>query len=543
MSTFGNLHGQLAALSAAVLGAISLNTQAATATFNPADNTVDLPVVEVLEGNTSSFFSARLQLVNGNELVLIDAQPIPASKGIQRNVFDSATSAVHVASVVAGPDEYYAKLRLVPGSNPLRFTLEQLVNNQFHGCPSFAAPGPSAGTCVLSGEITGNVTLTKEIQWILSGAVYVGGTYSQNGTVSNPSTITINPGTLIVGQQGADYLWIRPGSKIFAEGTPDNPIVFTGPLQQSGGEWGGLTVAGRARVNGCSEGVQLCIVSNEAVTSEFFGGNDNADNSGVLKYVQILFAGFQVRPDEELNGLTMNGVGSGTLVDYIHVHSGLDDAVEMFGGTVNMKHLVLTRNDDDNIDWDLGWQGKAQFVLIKQYPDLIGDHGFESDNNRVNNNSLPRSNPTIANVTAIGPGADLSQSSGAYLRRGTAGHIWNSVFTGYRTCVTLDGVATLEQAQSDQLIMRNTFVHGCADNFSTRVPEGQTPPILTLTWFNSQIGNSTADPQLVGYLPAAGSPLLTGGAALNDPFFTPVSYAGAFRDANDDWTQEWTFPF
>lgn len=137
MSRFGNWHGQLTALSAAVLSTISFNTQAATATYNPADSTVDLPIVEVLDGNSSSFYSAKLQLVSDNELILIEAQSIPASKGVQRNVFDSATSAVHVAAVVAGSDQYYAKLRLVPGSDPMRFTLEQLVNNQFQGCPDF----------------------------------------------------------------------------------------------------------------------------------------------------------------------------------------------------------------------------------------------------------------------------------------------------------------------------------------------------------------------------------------------------------------------
>jgi len=169
--------------------------------------------------------------------------------------------------------------------------------------------------------------------------------------ITTNTTLTINPGTQIFGQQGADFLWIRRGSKIMAEGTPDNPIVMSGALQQAAGEWGGLVIAGNAPVNGCNApvngcnaGVNPCEVPFEAITSEFFGGNNPNDNSGLVKYTQILFAGFAVRPNEELNGLTLNGVGAGTVLQFIQVHQGLDDGVEMFGGTAQMKHLVLTNN-------------------------------------------------------------------------------------------------------------------------------------------------------------------------------------------------------
>lgn len=531
MFRFGNLNARLTAISAAVLSAISFNTQAATATYNPTDNTVDLPVVEVLSGGASSFFSAKLQLVSGNELVLIDAQPISAGKGTERNVFDADTSAVHISSVAAGADEFYAKLRLVPGAGPMKFTLEQLVNNQFQGCPDFSTPGPTAGSCVLSGEIRRDITLTKNIQWILSGGVFIGGDKVDN------ATIAINPGTQIFGQQGADFLWIRRGSKIMAEGTPDNPIVFSGPSQQAAGEWGGLVLSGLARINGCNQDVAVCEVANEAITSEFSGGDNDADNSGVLKYVQILFAGFAVRPDEELNGLTLNSVGSGTLIDYVQVHAGLDDGIEMFGGTVNMKHLVLTNIEDDSLDWGLGWRGKAQFVLAKQSAS-DGDHGIEADNNPTNNNLLPRSKPVLSNMTFIG--TPVSQSSGALLRRGTGVNIWNSVFTQFRNCLTIDGEATSALASAPgELTIAHSFVHGCENNFS----EANGATISTADWFNSQPGNKVEDPLLSGYLPAFGSPLTLAGTAVNDAFFTTVDYVGAFKDADDDWTQEWTFPF
>lgn len=523
----------MAATSAVLLGGFTMNGFAATASFDPASGVVDLPVVEVLSGGSSAFYSAQLQL-SGNELQLVSASPVSAATG-QRNVFDSDTAAVHIPSVLVGTDDYYVKLKLVPGANPLRFTLEQVVNNAFQGCPAFATAGPSAGSCVLTGTITSNVTLTKNIQWILSGAVFVGGDNAQS------ATLTINPGTQIFGQSGADYLWIRRGSKIMAEGTPDNPIVMSGPLQQEPGEWAGLVIAGNAPVNGCNAGVAVCEIPFEAITTEKFGGNNPVDSSGVLKYVQILFAGAQVRPDEELNGLTLNGVGSGTIISYIHVHAGLDDGIEIFGGTAQMKYIVLTDVRDDSLDWTNGWRGRAQFVLIKQASDS-GDRGIEADSNEVSHDSDPRAQPLLSNMTIIGRPGNAVQ--GILLRRGTGANIWNSVISGgFSSCLRIDGASAYTNAGaigslSGELTIENSFVN-CTANFS----DGDGATFAVSDWFSTQSGNQAVNPQLNGYLPAAGSPLTTGGAAVSDAFFTAVDYAGAFKDADDDWTEEWTFPF
>ncbi len=523
---------RLSIFSAALLGAFAADSLAATATYDPATGIVEMPIVEVLDGASSEFYSAQLQIV-GDGLQLVDAVSIPSAKGQQRVVFDSATSAVHVPSVVVGADEFYVKLQLVPGSHPLRFTISQLVNNQFQSCPSFSTPGAVAGSCVLSGEINQDITLTKNTQWVLSGGVFIGGDNRDS------ATLTINPGTTIFGQRGADFLWIRRGSKILAEGTPDNPIVMTGPLQQSGGEWGGLVISGNAPVNGCNVGVNPCEIPFEAVTSEFFGGNNPNDNSGIVKYTQILFAGFPVRPDEELNGFTLNGVGAGTLIQFVHVHAGLDDGVEMFGGTVGMKHLVLTQIGDDSLDWGSGWTGKAQFVLIQLAAD-DGDNGIEADNNEVNNDITPRAKPTLSNMTIIG--APVA-TQGILLRRGTGANIWNTIITGFPNCITIDGAATFLNAGapgnlSGALTMVNSFVN-CPSNFK----DGTGATFSVADWFTSQPGNSTENPLLDGYLPAFGSPLTLGGAPVNDAFFDVVDYVGAFKDTNDDWTQEWTFNF
>ena len=161
MVRFENKRAGWAIAAASLLGMVASNGYAATASYDPATGVVDFPVVEVLDGATSSFFSAKLQ-VTGNDLQLIAADVIPPAKGQQRVVFDSATAAVHVPSVVVGADEFYAKLQLVPGSDPLRFTVAQLVSNNFQGCPSFSTPGPNQGSCILSGEIKQDITLTKK---------------------------------------------------------------------------------------------------------------------------------------------------------------------------------------------------------------------------------------------------------------------------------------------------------------------------------------------------------------------------------------------
>ncbi len=523
--------------SAVLLSAITFNTHAATATYDPATGLVDMPVVEVLGDGASAFYHAQLQLVDG-QLQLVSAQPIAAVTG-QRNVYDGDTHSVHVQEVEVGADKFYVKLKYVPGSNPMSFNIDQLVNNAFTGCPAFAQQGPTANSCILSGTITSNVTLTKNTEWILQQNVFVGGNNTQS------ATLTINPGTRIVGVGGsgdqAAFLWIRRGSKIMAEGTPDNPIVMTGANEAAAGEWGGLLISGNAPVNGCNEGVPLCEVPFEAYVSEVYGGNNPTDNSGVIKYTQIRFAGSPVRQDEELNGLTLNGVGSGTLIDYVQVHEGLDDGVEVFGGTVQMKHLVLTNIQDDSLDWTNGWKGRAQFVLIKQAA-TIGDRGIEADNNEANNDSTPRAQPILSNLTIIGRAGD-SATQGVLLRRGTGANIWNSVITGSPTCLTIDGAATFANAGAPgsltgSLTIQNSFVN-CAANFA----DGDDATFTTSDWFLSQSGNVAGDSLLSGYLPAAGSPLTLGGAAVSDAFFTPVDYSGAFKDANSDWTKEWTFSF
>lgn len=513
------------------------NAVAANSTFDVASLVLNIPQVNVEVNGAVSSFNAQLKLVKATEpfeLELMSAGLNAASEvnNADRATFFNDTSNVHIPSVQVGADSFYAQMKLIPGSNPLRFTVEQLVNNQFSGCPSFATIGPAANTCVISGTITSDATLTAETLWLISGAVNVG---EDN---ANSATLTVNPGAKTVGQNGGDYIFVRRGSKIVAEGTPNRPIVMTGANEQTAGEWGGLIIAGNAPVNGCSDGADPCELAFEALAEEKFGGNNPADNSGILKYLQINFAGFAIRPDEELNALTLLSVGSGTLLDYIQVHKGLDDGVELFGGTANMKHIVMSEIADDSLDWALGWTGKLQFALIRQ-GENIGDRGIEADNNPDNNDALPRSKPTVANLTAIG---SATSSQGALLREGTGGHIWNSVFSGFADqCLRLDHTATYLNAGtpgnlSGELTINNSYVN-CSTNFKDEPGEA----FLVSDWFTSQSGNSQDDAKLNGYRPASDSPLLnTGSIDDNSGFFTPVTYTGAFANESDTWESGWT---
>ncbi|MCF7972048.1 MAG: hypothetical protein K9L22_12890 [Methylococcaceae bacterium] len=523
----------LKAAIAIALSVTAYQANAATATYDPATGVVDIPVVDVLNGAQAATYSAKLQL-QGDKLTLTSIGDAASVKGA-RVTFDGATNALHFPSVkiLGSNDELYAKLKIVPGSNPIAFTLDQLQPTTFPGCPDFAAQGPIAGTCVLSGELNRDVTLTANTTWILSGGVYVG------GDRANQATLTINPGAELIGESGLDFLYVRRGSKIMAEGTPDQPIVMTGPSELSRGEWGGLVIAGNAPVNGCAEGVTPCEVAFEAITTEKYGGTDIADSSGLLKYVQIKYAGYAVRPNEELNGLTMLGVGSGTMVDFVQVHQGLDDGIEMFGGTVQLKHVVLTDIGDDSLDWGSGWRGKAQYVLIKQADD-DGDLGIEADNNPDNNDALPRAQPLLANMSLFGSQGNPTQ--GALFRRGTGVNVYNSIFSGFANyCVKLDGEATYinggssANALGGELTMAGTYVN-CPTNFADKSSVGFT----TEEWFTAQAANVAGDPMLDGMYPAAGSHLTHTGVAITDSFADDTNYIGAFKDANDKWADEWT---
>ncbi|MGE0762728.1 MAG: hypothetical protein AB7N80_05570 [Bdellovibrionales bacterium] len=369
--------------------------------------------------------------------------------------------------------------------------------------------------------------LTADNDYLLEQGTYIG------GDNQNSSTLRIQAGTRILANAGT-FLVIMRGSKVFALGTAERPVVFTSAKQteRKRGEWGGLVINGNAPINACKAGTPVCEAISEGIKEEQvrFGGNNAQDNSGELRYVRVEFGGYPIAPDNELNGITFNGVGAGTVVDYIQVHMNADDGVEFFGGTVDAKHLVLTANDDDSVDWDMGWVGRAQFIVIR-HADDIGDSGFEADNLKSPMDAQPRSNPVIANVTMIG---GAKSGYGMLLRRGTAGIFANVAMVGFpKGCINIDDAETFNHGG---LKMFNTAV-ACSKPFMEEANDVWS----IADWFNSQVGNMVSqDLQLDGYIPRSGSPLLGKALMLEDLFFEPADYIGAISGSQEDWTLGWT---
>lgn len=403
----------------------------------------------------------------------------------------------------------------------------------------------SDGVCVLSGTYTEDMTLTADKAWLLRGGVFIGDDV-------NETVLTIEPGTTVYGESSTTgMLVIRRGSKIVAEGTREAPIVFTSSKSEGSrtrGDWGGVILNGRAKVNSCGEESQSCEAFGEGGTG-WYGGDDDTDDSGVLRYVRIEFAGKIISPDNELNGLALQGVGSKTTLEYIQVHMGKDDGIEFFGGTANFRYVLVTGVADDNLDWTDGWRGKGQFFVCQQYDDGFGDNGIEADNNGEDNTAKPRSKPTISNITLIGSPDSKSSDLGMLLREGTAANIHNAVIVGWnQACLKLDHKETFTNAVdgsgklNGELLLTHSVIR-CKKNFAE---EDGTPFKVEDFFTTMNKENKILDPQLVdafnlakpNFKPKSGSPISKGAKVPDDPFFTRVEFLGGM--GQEDWTAGWT---
>jgi serine/threonine protein kinase len=315
------------------------------------------------------------------------------------------------------------------------------------------APPPKPETCQapnkprveLSGDIERDALLTCDKDYILRFNTYV-----------KPGiTLTIQAGTRLLGDkatQGA--LVVEPGARLVARGTPQAPIVFTSqepPGMARPGDWGGVLLLGRAPINLRDRAGASMRGRVEGIATELeYGGDEPADDSGVLSFVRIEYSGNEIAPGNEINGLTLAGVGSRTQLDHIQVRHTADDCFEFFGGTVNAKYLVCQRPGDDAFDWDLGYTGKLQFLLLKDDPEQENDsNGFEGDNDPNSSSNQPISKPTIYNVTLCGPNRKLKREHyGALLRRGTQGLIANGIFSGFGAGVDVRDASTAVEIRS-----------------------------------------------------------------------------------------------
>lgn len=379
----------------------------------------------------------------------------------------------------------------------------------------------------ISTDITSNTTWTSNNVYLLSGQIYV----------KNNATLTIEPGTIIMGNKAVNGsgLFITKGSKIMAEGTSTSPIVFTSnqaPGARGAGDWGGLIILGKAannQVNGVANIEGLAPTSD----TEFGGGTtpDNNDNSGKLSYVRVEFPGYAYQTDKEINGITLGSVGDATEIHHVQVSFCNDDAFEWFGGTVNAKHLVSYRNLDDDFDTDYGFSGQIQFGLIVRDPDIADNpsvstsEGFESDNDATGSTNTPQTNATFSNITAVGPYRGSTANTiasgyrrGARIRRNSAIDIRNSVFMDFQRGIYIDGSACENNATNGLILYKNNLVAGNVNGKVTEKNAGSS--FNAPAWFASNNNDSLASTAGIlttpynylapDYRPAVSSPLLTG---------------------------------
>jgi len=421
-------------------------------------------------------------------------------------------------------------------------------------------------TTLNSASITGNVTLNRSTTYYLKGFNYV-----QNGGV-----LIIEAGTKIFGDYNTKgTLIIQRGGKIYANGNANDPILFTSQKpagQRAAGDWGGIIILGRSGINTASGADSAEIEGFGPGLGPIYGGQPRIDNdsSGVFRYVRIEFPGINLTgiSGNEINGLTMGGVGSRTVIEYVQVSYSGDDSFEWFGGTVNCRHLIAFKGLDDDWDTDNGFRGKIQFGLSVRDSGLVDistSNGFESDNN-VNtptNFNGPRTKPIFSNMTVIGPYAQSNWSlsslwgRGGHLRRNTLMSAYNSIIMAWKVGLRVDGSGVGNAASGDTLQIRNTILAGnvrLADSTGTGSfsPQQwlQTPAYANTIFTENSSVQLTAPFNIYpdvplpannvsNWIPLSGSPALSGASFSNPNLsgFENVSYRGAF--GTDNWTANW----
>jgi hypothetical protein len=313
------------------------------------------------------------------------------------------------------------------------------------------------------------------------------------------------------------------------------------------GLWGGIIMLGRAPISDCNTAVaggsENCQQVIEGTTSSLYGGNVATDNSGTLKYVQIRYSGFAIAPGNELQGLTLGGVGSNTTLDYIQIHNSSDDGIEIFGGRANLKHLVISGADDDALDTDLGYQGFIQYVIAVQKPGGDGDSIIEADSNG-NEDALPRQWTRVSNMTAI----QTHSSSGGnaiLLRGGTDYTLVNSVIVTPQSCLDIDetGGTTTRPAdaglQDQGPPVFRSVVMQCGTAFRA---DGNEAAVSTIFGSGSNNNNSSFTSTLASvYINGANESAVTPfDAKTLNAFFDTTAYIGAVRNSSDTWYAGWT---
>jgi hypothetical protein len=430
----------------------------------------------------------------------------------------------------------------------------------------------------LAGDLNGTIEWTADNDYLLEGSV----------VVEPNSILTIEAGTRIYGANQAALIVLR-GAQLFAIGTRDAPIVFTSAQARgtrAPGDWAGVALLGSSPLNTPDGTASLEGLIDERAEYGFSEEFQDQPNCGRMEYVRVEFAGFALLEGDELNGITVAGCGRLTTLDYVQVHKGLDDGIEFFGGEANLRHAVITQSNDDALDWDFGWRGAAQFVVIQMRPDS-DDRGIEADNNGGDVDAAPRSSPQIYNLTIVAdPTSSTQLAQAALFREGTAATIANAVFTGHArgglffsgrstqeclavtttstvaTCTTVDGTA-----MSTALDIRSAAFQGLGGPALVAEdadPEEFPPEEIRFEGITEAIGEVLADADRNLLVIEAATQQLQDATNLTAPNFQPAIQAGiltlpavtppegpeGFLDTSaefigavplgNDWTEGWT---
>ncbi len=401
-------------------------------------------------------------------------------------------------------------------------------------CPS--------GDVVITDDITASTTWSCP-NYLLQGTIFVTG----------DSVLTIDPGVQIFGDTATPFsaLVVTRGSQLIAAGTADNPIVFTSGNadgERATGDWAGVAMLGSATINNGADAGGILEGRLEGIDASdpraVYGGDDDASNCGSLEYVRIEFAGAELSPDNELNGLTLGGCGTGTNLSFVQVHRGKDDGIEFFGGTAGMDHVIISGASDDSLDWDLGWRGNVQYLVVHQYAG-IGDNGIEADNLGSDEDATPRSNPTIFNATFIG----TPDTRGMVLREGCQGTLRNFIVQDFGS-----EPVDLRAAEVDltaewptNLSIENSFFFNNGDYTDETGEEDDDMGFSEQDAIEDAERNNTfdVDPAIgdtsesaPNYVPTATE--LAGQATPPAGFDAAGTYAGAFEPSGTDWSAGWT---
>ena len=477
----------------------------------------------------------------------------------------------------------------------------------------FAVLALLASSSIANAAVNVTADISADTTWSLANSPYVLKDYI---FVVSPATLTIEAGVTVQADQGsanaAPALIVTQGAKITAIGTAAKPIVFTSVLdnplgtltKDDKGKWGGLIILGNAPINSnggsnantdpmtnAIEGVPTTSgISNRSIPASYaqYGGNVAADNSGTLKYVSIRHGGAEIGSGNEINGLTMGGVGSGTTIEYIDVFANKDDGIEFFGGTVNAKYLSVAYVGDDSFDFDEGYTGWLQFLFTvadkNSNRGVEWDGSTESDDIGVTTNGLtPWSDVRIANMTAIGSGTSITNvggegNTGMEIRDNGGGQVWNSIVTNFGkgifdiedTSGSKGTASNTTNNRGSQALLENGalafkgnifFQAGDFNNTAAGTAEETSDTNASAIIFAAANANSfNVDPLLLDVSSLDGvvspfpyddtnatydSPALTGAQTFDATNtgtgkFTQTTYRGAFAGTSDNWLAGWT---